>query len=670
MKRKLDYENLRDVVWVSDAQMSPDGGRAAYVRAASDYRTGKNIPTVMELAVDAPVPVPVSRETKRQFKPAYSPDGRFLAFLSDDTGFNRLWLKDRSTGTEQCALRTRYGIPDFAWCPDGKSIAFVTTFFPEKPGEDMFAEMTETEYATYLDEKRNAPRVAENLIYKFDDSFGFIEQSRAAIGILDVSDLSRRVVTSPDHPCYTPSWSDDGKFIFYYTRPHAHAEEMTAEIDRLEVATGQTVRLSHAAPVMMEVPMLDGGDGKALFIGYKKYENSWQSEPFVAAESDPPEESLFPEDAECQGVGALISGDNHMGEPGPRFRKSRDGGLYFLAACDGDTNVYRLADGRAEKIYGGTGCVTGFCAPVGRRMLVLKSNYDRPRELFLADLETGAETRLTDENAWVQDHSFIRPTQLTIPAGEDDAVNGWVVMPEGTEDCACVLYVHGGPESFFAREGFLYDAQVMAAKGLAVVYCDPRGSFGYGVKHMKSGFAFGQAAVDDFMAYLDAVLARFPRIDKNRLGVTGGSYGGFMTNKLTIVTDRFRAAAAQRTFVDPATSYGTGDMGFITGSGQTDFKEYMLGRARDSVLRDIGKISAATLMLHGEVDYRCGVEQGDQVFTMLRALKPELPARLVLFPGENHNVTREGLMHNQVAHMREMSEWMLTHLAKEARENG
>ena len=125
-----------------------------------------------------------------------------------------------------------------------------------------------------------------------------------------------------------------------------------------------------------------------------------------------------------------------------------------------------------------------------------------------------------------------------------------------------------------------------------------------------------------------------------------------------------------RTFVDPATSYGTGDMGFITGSGKTDFKKYMLDRARDSVLRDIGKISAATLMLHGELDYRCGVEQGDQVFTMLRALKPEVPARLVIFPGENHNVTREGLMHNQVAHMREMSEWMLKHLSKEARENG
>ncbi len=669
MKKKLDYENLRDVVWISDAQMSPDGAYAAYVRAVPDKRTGKNLHTVREFAIDAPAPAPISRETKAQTKPAYSPDGRFLAFLSDDAHFNRLWVKDRATGTESSVLAARYGISDYAWSPDGKSIAFVTKFFPEKKDEDMFAEMTDAAYARSLDEKKNAPRIAENLIYKFDDSFGFIEKSRAVIGILDLETHTHRVISPLEFPCYTPSWSDDGKYIFYYTRPYTHAEETNAEIERFEVATGAIVRLAHAAPVMMELPMLDGGDGTALFIGFHMYDKSWQSEPYVAAEKDAPEKSLFPEGAECQGVGALISGDNHMGDAGPRFRKAKDGRLYFIAVYNGDTNVYHLAGDRVNQIMGGTGCVTGMCAPINGRMLILKSNYDRPRELFLVDIETGAEKRLTDENAWVEDYAFIKPAPLSIPAGESDQVSGWVVMPE-TESCPCVLDIHGGPESFFARDGFWFETQVMAAKGMAVAYCDPRGSFGYGMGHMRSGLAFGQAAVDDFMAFMDAAIEKYPAIDSDRLGVTGGSYGGYMTNKLTIVTDRFRAAAAQRTFVDPATSYGTGDMGFITGSKQTDFKKYMLDRARDSILRDVQKINAATLMLHGEVDYRCGVEQGDQVFTLLRALRPEIPARLVIFPGENHNVSREGLMHNQIAHMREMSEWMLLHLAKEALKNG
>ena len=170
------------------------------------------------------------------------------------------------------------------------------------------------------------------------------------------------------------------------------------------------------------------------------------------------------------------------------------------------------------------------------------------------------------------------------------------------------------------------------------------------------------------MAFVDLVLDTYPQVDKKRLGVTGGSYGGYMTNKLTLLTDRFKAAAAQRTWIDPATSYGTGDMGFMSGSGQTDFRAYMLNRAKGSVLRDIQKLNTPTLILHGEKDVRCGEEQADQLFNMIRAIRLEVPCRLVVFPGENHSLTRTGLMHSRIRHMLEIRWWMEKYLKGQEKE--
>ena len=636
MKKKLQYETLRAVKWISDAQMSPDGARAAYVCAESDYKTGKNLPRVYEIEIARPEPKPISRATARQTRPAYSPDGKYLSFLSDDAGFPRLYLLDRETREEKLALSARYGVVDYVWSPDGASIAFVVKHFPDKPGEDVFCEMTEAEYAQYQYDLKNAPHVAENLIYKFDDAHGFLEKSVPMVGVLNVADLSRRVLTPDAFAHFTPSWSDDCQYLYCYGRPHSHAQELDSELYRIAVATGEIVKLNHASPVMMEVPMLDAGDGNALYVGFTKYEDSWQAEPYAASASDAPEESLWPKDAPCQGVGALISGDNHMGEAGSRFRKARDGMVYFLSACDGWTNLYRIEGARCALVRGNEGCVTGFCAPVNGKILFLKSTWHTPRELYLYDMNTKTETRLTRHNAWTEEFALIKPFPIRIDAGTDgDGVSGYVVMPEDVSGtCGCVLYIHGGPESFFAKDGFLFDAQMMAAKGLAVAYCDPRGSFGYGVRHMKSDYSWGTQAVDDLMAFLDAAIGKFPAIDPDRLGVTGGSYGGYMTNKLTIVSDRFRAAAAQRTFVDPATSYGTGDMGFITGSGKTDFKKYMTDRAKNSVLRDIGNIKAATLLLHGEARLTAAAwnRRTRYLPCCARIQARSCRARLVIFP--------------------------------------
>jgi len=652
--RMLEYEDLRKVVWLSAPALSPDGSRAAFVRGLSDYRTGKNVYTAWEIPVCGGVSAPISEKTRTQRAPAYSPDGKLAAWLSDDTGVSQLWLKNRETGEEYSPIRLRHGISAFAFSPDGQSIAFVTKRMTDRE-EDVSREMTAEELAAFQQEQKHAPKVAENLIYKLDDASGFLEKSCSMIGILTLSDNAWRIVSPENIPCLCPSFGTG--CLYFYGRPYDHARELQLALYRW--ADGESEQLHTTAPIYAVAPVSEH-EGKPVYIGMTAGEDSWLTEPYAAGgEKD---ECLFRGDEPCHGVDNLFVGDNHMGDMGAFWQKGEDG-YCFLTAHNGLPGVWQWQDGSVQPVVNGT--VIAFDAPKNGKLLFLRSRFSRPADLWVKDLATGEETRLTDENQWLSDVHLPEPVEVSAPTRDGKAtIRGFVLLPDGQERCPGVLYVHGGPTAFTVGDGFYFDAQMLAAKGMAVLYCDPRGSTGYGREFMSDRCAWGEESMNDLEDFISAAVARFPRIDRERLGITGGSYGGYTTCKMIIQRRLFKAAVAQRAFVNPATSYGTGDIGFITGSGQTDFKQYMLGRAKNSMLRDVKNMSVPLLVLHGEKDLRCGVEQADQLFVLMRALKPEIPSRLVIFPGENHGVTRAGLMHNQIRHCKEMCEWLKKHLAQ------
>jgi dipeptidyl aminopeptidase/acylaminoacyl peptidase len=155
-------------------------------------------------------------------------------------------------------------------------------------------------------------------------------------------------------------------------------------------------------------------------------------------------------------------------------------------------------------------------------------------------------------------------------------------------------------------------------------------------------------------------------VDKDRIGVTGGSYGGYMSHKLIGTTDRFAAAALQRLWCNGCTSYGTGDIGFASAKEpvSTEFKmlNYLTERARNSIINKIDDIKVPVLLLHGYDDYRCSFEQSEQFLVAMKDRNPDIPVRLIMFPGENHEITRKGSPQNQVRHLSEIVEWFKKHL--------
>lgn len=178
--------------------------------------------------------------------------------------------------------------------------------------------------------------------------------------------------------------------------------------------------------------------------------------------------------------------------------------------------------------------------------------------------------------------------------------------------------------------------------------------------------------MDDLLLFVEDAVSR-GWIDPKRVGVTGGSYGGYMTCKLIGRTKVFAAAVAQRCLANTATSYGTGDMGFVSAREiPKDFRmlDYLTKRARGNIISYVDQMKIPLLILHAYEDYRCGFEQAEQVFIPMKERNPEVPVRLVMFPGENHGMTRTGKLHHQIHHLEEMVNWFVTYLAEDAKKGG
>ena len=650
--KKICEEDLRQVVWLSCPLLSKDGKEALYIRAESDYKTGKNRPVLMQMPVRGGEAKPVSSLTQMQALPRFSEDGTKLAFLGRDGLFPQLWLMDWTTKTERQLTHFRWGVQDYAWSPDGKSLV-VEAKRVRAAEENPLSEMTAEEYARYRWQLDHGPRMTERLMYKLDEAYGFLEDAAQQLYQVDAATGEAQMLTDGAFDCFLPGVSLDGRGVYFYARKECREGSLRAVLYRWRGGRMEQLSTAHTLAPVMPVFERDGG-----FVYAGISQERGRTELFLRL-PDGAEIALLPDDG-MEGIDPAVIGDDRNGTMGAPAALGDDGSLCYLTAHNGKTFLSQ----NGQKLSA-DGCIQGFSAPCQGRLLYLKSFPDHPGELYCRDLNTGVDIRLTHENDWMDAYAMARPCPVTVPAEDDMTVHGYVLLPEGNDACPAVLYVHGGPECFFVDDMFFFEAQSLRAAGFAVLWCNPRGSAGYGPAFAEGKYAYGDAAVNDLTGFVDACAARYPRIDVSRLGVTGGSYGGYMTNKLTLVTDRFRAAAAQRTWIDPATSYDTGDMGFISGSGQTDFRTYMLNRAKGSILKDINKLTAPTLILHGEKDVRCGVEQADQLFNAIRATRPEVPCRLVIFPGENHNITREGLMHNRIRHMLEIRQWMEKYLKEE-----
>lgn len=336
-----------------------------------------------------------------------------------------------------------------------------------------------------------------------------------------------------------------------------------------------------------------------------------------------------------------------------------DGEYLYFVTTEGDSSfVNRINyEGEIEKLTNKKGSIDGLDVIHG------KVNFVGLRSLKLQEiysLKNKEETQLTKLNQWVMNERKLSiPEKLTFKTKEEVLIEGWVMRPVGYQEgkvYPAILNIHGGPKTVYG-EVFFHEMQYWANEGYVVFFCNPRGSDGRGNNFADIRGKYGTIDYNDIMDFTDLVLEKYTFIDKKRIAVTGGSYGGFMTNWIIGHTDRFKAAASQRSISNWISKFATTDIGYYFVDDQIGATPWndMNKLWEHSPLKYADQVSTPTLFIHSDEDYRCWIAEGIQMFTALKYHGVE--TKLCIFKGENHELSRSGKPKHRIRRLEEMTNW-------------
>lgn len=361
-------------------------------------------------------------------------------------------------------------------------------------------------------------------------------------------------------------------------------------------------------------------------------------------------------------VGNSIGADVRLG--GSDLLVVKDDALYAVLTVNDHSRLIRLSDQQDDVVvYDAHGSIDGF-ALLGDRLIVNGLLDQKVLELY--DIDERGATPITTFNTNVFEDLFVaKPQHVQVQKG-DLIIDGWVLLPEGADQkpsIPAILDIHGGPKTVYG-EVYYHEMQLWASKGFAVMFCNPRGSDGKGNAFADIRGKYGTIDYEDILAFTEAVLNKYPSIDPLRIGVTGGSYGGFMTNWIIGHTDRFACAATQRSISNWTSFHGVSDIGYFFTPDQAGAN---LMKATDyeklwwhSPLKYAANFKTPTLVIHSKADYRCPIDQGYQMITALK--EQGVPSKLVMFHQENHDLSRSGKPKARNKRLVEITAWMTRYL--------
>ena len=352
-----------------------------------------------------------------------------------------------------------------------------------------------------------------------------------------------------------------------------------------------------------------------------------------------------------------VGSDARLG--GGRGTKLVDDTWYFLTTL-GDCGYLRSVN--KAGVVSGNLSPDGACDSFdisGENVLICGMYEQKLSELYL-----NGEQVTHFNTDWLAEHSISVPEYHCFTASDGYEIHGWAMKPIGYEpgrQYPAILHIHGGPRTVFG-EVYHHEMQMWANAGYFVFYFNPRGSDGRGNAFGDINGKYGTVEYDNLMEFTDEMLKCYPEVDPARVGVTGGSYGGFMTNWIIGHTNRFACAASQRSISNWIAFEHTSDIGisFTPANQATTTRQDVEKLWWHSPLKYADQCSTPTLFIHSDRDYRCWMVEGLSMFTALKMHGVE--SRLCLFKGETHELSRSGKPQNRIRRMEEILGWMDKHL--------
>ncbi|MCP2182716.1 S9 family peptidase [Prauserella alba] len=629
----------------------PDVAANAYVGGL--HRVGRDGVTAWTRAAHpsgAPRAGDAGPDRRQDSAPAISPDGHWVAFLrSDDGDPAQLHVMPVDGGESRVLTALPLGAGAPVWAPDSCRIAF-TARVPE-PGRYGTADGEVTPGPA-----EEAPRRITRYDYRIDN-VGFLRDRPQRLFVIDAlaeePDPEPEPLTDDAASVADPVWSPDGETVLVAApRDWDRVETMHADLYAVPAGGGMP-RLVVRTDGRAENPAVTA-DGTVLFYAaaFDGFARAATNTGLWAAPLDgsrPPRRLTDAESVDC------------VAAAGPPAPYGDD--VLVVVANRGAAELRRVPRAGSEAALAELPVLTGERAAVRSfsvadgRIAVVQAGPSDAGEVLLGDGD-GDFSALTSFSEPLRG-SGIRPAEeITATSADGHPVHGWVVTPEGDGPHPVLLVVHGGP--FAAYEWSLFDeAQVYAAAGYTVVLGNPRGSAGYGESHGRAVLhALGTVDADDLLALLDAVLER-PDTDADRVGVMGGSYGGFMTGWLAAHHgERFRAAWSERAVNAWDSFAGSSDIGWT-------FTGVYVGEDPDeqrkrSPLTYASDIDVPFAVVHSEQDWRCPLEQAQRLFVALKEAGAD--TEFLLFPGEGHELTRSGKPRHRVQRFEAVLDWWARHL--------
>ncbi|WFO74794.1 S9 family peptidase [Desulfurococcaceae archaeon MEX13E-LK6-19] len=647
MTKKLEPKDFSKIVFISSPSIHPREDKVLFVRTRADLDKDKYFSQLWIAELDGEV-YPVTRGEKAVCG-KWSPDGKTIAFLSDERPGkkenekgNGLWLV-KPGGEPWFIAWFENGVNRYSWFSDSRRI--LVSSAKGKIHEDV---KVIDEIPVWFNGVGYVYGLKPRLYIVYTDN-GEVEELQ-----LPIDDKASVIFGEP---------SPDGKKILYVLR-RDNLKPLDNEIHVYDLDTGEDISLLRKPMRVIEAKWSPDG-GKIVFRGHHRERGTathykvW----IVSSREENQDPVLLDNIDRNHGNGMNCDSRGPMCQDDLWWDTS--GYIYYPLAVGGEVWLVRTRPGNEPEVIIRGGVVDEFSVS-NNRVAYTFMTFDHPNEVYM--YIDGRQVKLTGFNdRLVKEWGLRRPEKVVFRASDGVEVEGWVLKPYNSNGGKhpVILEIHGGPKTAYG-EGFMYEFHMLASNGFYVVFSNPRGSDGYTQDFADIREHWGERDYMDLMEFMDTILARYSgEVDENRLGVIGGSYGGFMTNWIVTHTKRFKAAVTQRSISLWFTSFGATDIGYYFDVDQIGGYPWQIpGKYWEkSPLRYVENVETPLLIIHSTEDYRCHLVEAIQLFTALKTLGKE--AKLVIFPGENHDLSRRGKPKHRAERLKHILEWFKKYLQEQ-----